>query len=604
MSGGDNPRFFTVAVLVGLLFGGAELYGGYASKAFDALRLQAKASGKGSPKGSGGGGGGTPTTNPVYSEDSAIPSNFDVAAELTRAQVTANRNGTSSTGVFRLNCAAGEITRDDPVVYPGQPGKAFLRQNFGNSSATAASNYASLRTSGTSTCMSRVERSHYSLPAMLDGRGNVVRPDYVALTFERTAAVDPKCHPEQDSGAIGICIPFPNGLRFSFGFDFQRPDAQPTGNLRFACQGATAGTGEYASLEQALSNCPGKPSGGSYNRLEAMIDAPSCWDGKNLDSADHRSHTAYPVKGWLGGEQCPSTHPYHIPSMRLVVWYTVDESIPNWRFASDEAVTGARPGSTFQANWFGAWDNQVMATWLDNCINKKLDCPAGNLGNGKQIRPYAGFSLTASPRLTPMPGAPLLKTLASEGDSISVTWGGNHTGIYAQLRQGAVTHCGLAVGGSTLDSMTARSSGVANCNPGVLTVLIGANDLANVTTNPTTQDWLNKLWAYTDSFRAKGIKVAVGTILPQYSSNATYNVTFSTRRAEANKAIRAAVGTRVDAVIDFAADPVMGPDSAAQDLNLYKDGIHPTDGCGLGCGGQGKLASVYAPAVDRLMGIQ
>ena len=241
-------------------------------------------------------------------------------------------------------------------------------------------------------------------------------------------------------------------------------------------------------------------------------------------------------------------------------------------------------------------------------------CKVTAHGNKSQNNGGTVTNPTQPPTTTPDPTSPppvvvtppsTSRVLASEGDSISVTWGGNYTGVYAQLRKSAVTHCGLAVGGSTLDSMAARSGGVTTCNPGVLTVLIGANDLANVTANPTTQAWLNKLWAYTDGFRAKGIKVAVGTILPQYSaSNPTYNVTFNTRRAEANKAIRASVGTHVDAVIDFAADPVMGPDSAAQDLNLYKDGIHPTDACGLGCGGQGKLASVYAPVVDRLFGIQ
>lgn len=206
------------------------------------------------------------------------------------------------------------------------------------------------------------------------------------------------------------------------------------------------------------------------------------------------------------------------------------------------------------------------------------------------------------PTPVPVPVPAAGSILASEGDSISVTWGGNHTGIYAGLRSGTVSHCGLAVGGSGIDGMAARASGVTNCNPKVLTVLIGANDLTNPTASPTTQAWLDKLWAYTDTFRARGIKVAVGTVLPQYlPTNPTYNLTFSQRRAAANSAIRQAVGSRIDAVIDFAADPVMGPDEAARNTALYHDGIHPTDGCGMGCGGQGKLAAVYAPVVDRLL---
>jgi hypothetical protein len=45
----------------------------------------------------------------------------------------------------------------------------------------------------------------------------------------------------------------------------------------------------------------------------------------------------------------------------------------------------------------------------------------------------------------------------------------------------------------------------------------------------------------------------------------------------------------------------MGPDGAAMNTGLYQDGVHPTDGCGLSCGGQGRLAAIYGPAVDVLL---
>jgi hypothetical protein len=131
--------------------------------------------------------------------------------------------------------------------------------------------------------------------------------------------------------------------------------------------------------------------------------------------------------------------------------------------------------------------------------------------------------------------------------------------------------------------------------------LVGAHGLAE---RAGTEYFLRKLFAYTDEMRAHGVKVAVATILPEYHpENPQYDAIFSRRRADANAAIRAAVGTHIDAVIDFAADPVMGPDSAARDTRLYRDGTHPTDGCGVGCGGQGKLAVIYTPVVDKLLGI-
>lgn len=188
---------------------------------------------------------------------------------------------------------------------------------------------------------------------------------------------------------------------------------------------------------------------------------------------------------------------------------------------------------------------------------------------------------------------------ASEGDSISVTWGGNYTGIYADSRP-KVRHCGLASGGG-IDAIAARVDKVLACNPKVLTILVGAHGLAE---RAGTEYFLRKLFTYTDGLRAHGIKVGVATILPEYhAENPQYDSTFSQRRKDANAAIRAAVGSHIDAVIDFAADPVMGPDAAAKDVSLYRDGTHPTDGCGIGCGGQGRLAAIYTPVVDRLLGI-
>ena len=193
------------------------------------------------------------------------------------------------------------------------------------------------------------------------------------------------------------------------------------------------------------------------------------------------------------------------------------------------------------------------------------------------------------------------KSFASEGHSISVSWAGNYTGVYANSRPG-VRHCALASGGG-IEQIALRVDKVLDCKPNVLTVLVGAHGLGG---GPTpVADFLGKLFAYSDGLRAKEIKVAVATVLPEYhADNPAYDRTFNARRVEVNEGIRAGVGRHIDAVIDFAADPVMGPNSAAQDKSLYQDGTHPTYACGFGCGGQGKLAAIYAPVMDQLLGIR
>jgi hypothetical protein len=49
-----------------------------------------------------------------------------------------------------------------------------------------------------------------------------------------------------------------------------------------------------------------------------------CWDGKNVDSPDHKSHVAYPSSGTFESSgPCPSTHPVKLPQvMYEVIWDT------------------------------------------------------------------------------------------------------------------------------------------------------------------------------------------------------------------------------------------------------------------------------------------
>src|SRR5206468_12171925 len=71
-------------------------------------------------------------------------------------------------GAFRFICTAGQVLPDDPIVYPGQPGKSHLHQFYGNEDANAYSTFASLRAKGTSTCNrgpQAANRSGYWMPA-------------------------------------------------------------------------------------------------------------------------------------------------------------------------------------------------------------------------------------------------------------------------------------------------------------------------------------------------------------------------------------------------------------------------------------------------------
>jgi len=60
-------------------------------------------------------------------------------------------------------------------------------------------------------------------------------------------------------------------------------------------------------------------------------------------------------------------------------------------------------GTSFHATWFGAWDSSVMSIWTSHCIDLLLNCSGGDLGNGKQLNMFSGFSWTANPRVVSPP---------------------------------------------------------------------------------------------------------------------------------------------------------------------------------------------------------
>src|SRR4051795_13080583 len=182
------------------------------------------------------------TAPPVLAGETPIASNGDFNVALQSMSGTGAippSAAPDNVGAFRFVCTAGQVLPDDPIVYPGQPGKSHLHQFYGNTGANAFSTYSSLRTTGSSTCMSPLNRSAYWMPAMLDGRGNVVRPDYVQIYYKRRPSTDPIVSDPANPQYEGKAAALPNGLRFIFGFNMLNPADSPTGQAYFNCDGPT-----------------------------------------------------------------------------------------------------------------------------------------------------------------------------------------------------------------------------------------------------------------------------------------------------------------------------------------------------------------------------
>jgi hypothetical protein len=272
-------------------------------------------------------------------------------------------------GNFRTFCAFSHLSYDDPIVYPGLPGASHLHMYFGNRGANARSTYQSLRSSGDSTCQGGpLNRSAYWIPALLTPAGKVVVPSVMQVYYKGNG----HSGGAQARAEIARIITNPNGLRMIAG---HRMDGQSYVRPEWSCNGGPK-----------TDTIPSCPSGGT---VHVELRFPMCWDGVNRDSADHRSHVVYPVGstfGWFSPPGCPASHPFHLPELSILLDWRSDGNSSNWYLASDRmpGMTHAN-GSTFHADWFGAWDNAIQALWTQTCIRGMLNCGWGTLGTGSRL---------------------------------------------------------------------------------------------------------------------------------------------------------------------------------------------------------------------------
>lgn len=74
-------------------------------------------------------------------------------------------------------------------------------------------------------------------------------------------------------------------------------------------------------------------------RLELMF--PSCWDGQNIDSANHMDHVAFPDLVMSG--TCPQSHPQRLPSMLFeTIWNTYAFKGRNGKFVFSNGDTSGK----------------------------------------------------------------------------------------------------------------------------------------------------------------------------------------------------------------------------------------------------------------------
>jgi Domain of unknown function (DUF1996) len=260
---------------------------------------------------------------------------------------------------FYVNCRFSHTADDDPIVYPGQPGKSHPHTFFGNRSTRADSTLASLRTAGT-TCKPRADRAAYWVPTLFQD-GREIRPAKGQFYYNLRGFDEMRT--------------FPAGLKMIAG-DAHAEHPQSARVTYWTCGGGggvrtarSTTAPEVCPVVRARFNafvrkCPTCPrvktvfTARVKTFLELHVNFPDCWDGRRLDSPDHKDHMAYSRQ-----YVCPESHPVKVPLIRVVIRYPITDG-RGVSLASGGQLTG-------HADFFNAWDQHALARLVDDCFHDR-----------------------------------------------------------------------------------------------------------------------------------------------------------------------------------------------------------------------------------------
>ncbi|KAF1814963.1 WSC-domain-containing protein [Eremomyces bilateralis CBS 781.70] len=260
---------------------------------------------------------------------------------------------------IRFDCRGVLVEeRADPIVNPGQIA-GHVHKIVGGDGFDLTMDYDKAVASSCSTCQIKQDKSNYWTPKLyyqaqngsfinVPGPGDPEDKNSGMIVYYQQRGPNPKA-----------LKAFPKGFRMlagnpskrSFGGDFAS-DA-----VRFACLDA----GKPETNDMPNYNCP--------NGLRLQIYFPSCWDGENLDSPDHRSHMAYPKSGNFDNGPCPDSHPVQLVSLFFEVLYDTNRFKDMWYGDKHPFVlsNGDTTGYSFHGDFVNGWDVDVLQNIVDNC---------------------------------------------------------------------------------------------------------------------------------------------------------------------------------------------------------------------------------------------
>ena len=182
------------------------------------------------------------------------------------------QNGGGQNGgvqAIRIQCDVGHVDNVDPIVMPGMAGMSHYHQFFGNRSTDENTTTASLLANRPSTCRNRADFSAYWAPQLWQG-STAIAPTSITILYAKTVTSAVVAHP------AGMALIAGNA---------KATTAQDLSVVSWYCG-------------NNVQNGSATPQACTDNQdLVGLIRFPECWNGKDLDSTDHKSHVTYAVNG-------------------------------------------------------------------------------------------------------------------------------------------------------------------------------------------------------------------------------------------------------------------------------------------------------------------
>jgi hypothetical protein len=237
-------------------------------------------------------------------------------------------------------CQVVRNAAEDPIVFPGVTGRSHDHTFSGNTAINPSSTAQQLVDQPTK-CKNSGDTASYWMPTLLVD-GKPVMP-YQVRAYYRAGT--------RDTSQLRT-IPF--GLKMVAG-DAMATSPQKPGIAGFQCR--IEGKGATVT-KQAL-----PPDCGPKALLEASVIFPNCWDGTNLDSADHRSHMSY-----AKNHGCDAAHPVQLPQLTLAARFP--------KGLTSGTITWASMNSplTLHADFLNAWKPAALAELMKHCIYAHVFC--------------------------------------------------------------------------------------------------------------------------------------------------------------------------------------------------------------------------------------